>query len=90
MNLQYITLLISALILVILFFMKAKKINFGIRALTAMIFGVAVGAILKNNALIMEPLGTIYVNLIKMLVIPLVISSLISSITTLDNTDKLK
>jgi L-cystine uptake protein TcyP (sodium:dicarboxylate symporter family) len=42
MNLQYITLLISDLILGILFFMKAKKINFGIRVLTAMIFGVVV------------------------------------------------
>jgi Na+/H+-dicarboxylate symporter len=90
MNLQYIALLISALILGILFFMKAKKVNFGIRVLTAMIFSVVVGTILKNNALIIEPLGTIYVNLIKMLVIPLVMASLISSITTLDNTDKLK
>lgn len=89
MNLQYISLLISALILGILFFMKTKM-NFGIRVLTSMIFGVAVGAILKNNALIIEPLGTIYVNLIKMLVIPLVMASLIASITTLDNTDKLK
>ncbi|MEG0774711.1 dicarboxylate/amino acid:cation symporter, partial [Clostridium sp.] len=34
--------------------------------------------------------GTIFVNLIKMLVIPLVMASLISSITTLDNTNKLK
>jgi Na+/H+-dicarboxylate symporter len=90
MNSQYITLLLSVLIIGILFFMKAKKINFGIRVLTAMVFGVAVGAILKSSALIVEPLGTIYVNLIKMLVIPLVMSSLISSITTLDNTDKLK
>ncbi|GLC29149.1 dicarboxylate/amino acid:cation symporter [Clostridium omnivorum] len=90
MNLQYISLLISASILGILFFMKTKKNNFGIRVLTAMIFGVAVGIILKNNALIIEPLGTIYVNLIKMLVIPLVMASLISSITTLDNTEKLK
>ncbi len=90
MNLQYITLLVSAFIISILFFMKAKKINFGIRVLAAMIFGVAAGSILKSNALIIEPLGTIYVNLIKMLVIPLVMSSLISSITTLDNNDKLK
>jgi uncharacterized protein len=90
MNLQYITLLVSALIIGVLFFMKSKKINFGIRVFTAMILGVAVGAILKNSSLIIEPLGTIYVNLIKMLVIPLVMSSLISSITTLDNTDKLK
>jgi uncharacterized protein len=90
MNLQYIALLISAIIMGILFFMNIKKINFGVRVFTAMILGVAIGAIFKNNSLIIEPIGTIYVNLIKMLVIPLVMASLISSITTLDNTDKLK
>lgn len=90
MNLQYITLLISAIIMGILFFMKSKKITLGVRVFTAMFFGVAIGAIFKNNALIIEPVGTIFVNLIKMLVIPLVMASLISSITTLDNTDKLK
>lgn len=90
MNSQYITLLISSVIIGLLFLMKVKKINFGIRVFTAMILGVAIGASFKNNALIIDPLGTIYVNLIKMLVIPLVMASLISSITTLDNTDKLK
>lgn len=90
MNLLYVSLLISAVIIGILSFMKAKKISFGIRVFTAMILGVTVGAILKNNAVIIEPLGTIYVNLVKMLVIPLVMLSLILSITTLDNTDKLK
>lgn len=90
MNLQYITLLISVLVMGILLFMKTKKISLGVRVFTAMFFGVTIGAIFKSNALIIEPVGTIYVNLIKMLVIPLVMSSLISSITTLDNTSKLK
>lgn len=90
MNLQYVTLLISVLVVGILFFMKTKKISLGVRVFTAMFLGVSIGALLKSNALIIEPVGTIYVNLIKMLVIPLVMSSLISSITTLDNTSKLK
>lgn len=90
MNLQYITLLISVLVMGILLFMKTKKISLGVRVFTSMFFGVTIGAIFKSNALIIEPVGTIYVNLIKMLVIPLVMSSLISSITTLDNTSKLK
>lgn len=90
MNSQYITLLISAVIIGLLFFMNVKKINFGIRVFAAMILGVAIGAIFKSSSLIIEPVGTIFVNLIKMLVIPLVMSSLISSITTLDNADKLK
>jgi Na+/H+-dicarboxylate symporter len=90
---QYITLLYSSVIIGLLFLMKVKKVYFGIRVFTAMILGVAIGASFKNRALIIEPVGTIYVNLInliKILVIPLVMASLISSITTLDNTDKLK
>ena len=55
-----------------------------------MIFGVSVGVIFKCDSLLIEPIGTAYVNLIKMLVIPLVVTSLISSVTSLDNTDKLK
>jgi uncharacterized protein len=90
MNLQYITLFVSVIILGLLFFMKVKKVNFGVRVFIAMLLGITVGAIFKNDSLIIEPVGTIFVNLIKMLVIPLVMASLISSITTLDSTDKLK
>lgn len=90
MNLQYVTLLISAIIIGLLYFMKIKNINFGIRVFTSMLLAIAIGAIFKSNSLIVEPLGTIFVNLIKTLVIPLVMASLISSIITLDNNDKLK
>lgn len=90
MNAQYITLLISAVIFGLLFFMQVKKLNFGVRVFIAMVLGITIGAVFKQDSLVIEPLGTIFVNLIKMLVIPLVMSSLISSITTLDSTDKVK
>lgn len=90
MNLQYIVLLVSLLLIGSLFFLKKKKVSFGNRVLIAMVLGVAIGSIFKKNALVIEPLGQIYVNLIKMLVVPLVTTAIISSITNLDDPAKLK
>jgi uncharacterized protein len=90
MNSQYIVLLVSALLIGFLYFLGKKKVSFGNRVLLAMLLGVAVGAIFTKTTLIIEPLGQIYVNLIKMLVIPLVTAAIISSITNLDGPDKLK
>jgi uncharacterized protein len=90
MNSQYIVLLVSALLLGFLYFLKTKKVSFGNRVLLSMLLGVAVGAIFTKTTLVIEPLGQIYVNLIKMLVIPLVTTAIISSITNLDDPAKLK
>lgn len=90
MNSQYIVLLITAILLGFLYFLKKKKVSFGNRVLLAMLLGVALGAVFKKNTLVIEPLGQIYVNLIKMLVIPLVTAAIISSITNLDDPAKLK
>lgn len=90
MNVNVISLLVSLVLLVFLHFLKKKKVSFGNRVLLAMVLGVAVGAIFSKNTLYIQPLGAMYVSLIKMLVIPLVTSSVISSITSLESTDKLK
>lgn len=90
MNSQYIVLLISVLIISFLHFLKKKKVSFGNRVFLAMFLGIAFGAIFKKTTLVIEPIGQIYINLIKMLVIPLVTSAIISSITNLDDPAKLK
>jgi len=87
---EYIVLLISALLLGSLYFLKKKKVSFGNRVLLAMLLGVVIGAVFKKDALIIDPLGQIYVNLIKMLVVPLVTAAIISSITSLDDPSKLR
>ncbi|ERI94787.1 transporter, dicarboxylate/amino acid:cation Na+/H+ symporter family protein [Clostridiales bacterium oral taxon 876 str. F0540] len=87
---EYIVLLISAILLGFLYFLKKKKVSFGNRVLLAMLLGVVIGAIFKKDALIIDPLGQIYVNLIKMLVVPLVTAAIISSITSLDDPSKLR
>ena len=52
--------------------------NIGVQVVIAMILGTAVGAAMGNSATMFAPLGDIFINLIKMLVIPLVAVALIS------------
>lgn len=87
---KYIALLIAFLALGILYFLKQRKVKFGIRVLLAMILGTVIGAAFKENAEIISPIGSIYVSLIKMVVIPLIMSVIISSITSLKSPEQLK
>ena len=57
--------------------------NLGLWILVAMIAGVAVGAIMGDEAKIFAPLGSLFIQLIKMLVVPLVGISIISGTASL-------
>ncbi|ATI48508.1 dicarboxylate/amino acid:cation symporter [Vibrio parahaemolyticus] len=59
--------------------------NIGFQVVVAMVVGTAVGAILGESASMFAPLGAIFINLIKMLVIPLVAVALISGAAGLGN-----
>ncbi len=59
--------------------------NIGVQVVIAMILGTAIGAIMGDAASVFAPLGTIFINLIKMLVIPLVAVALISGAAGLGN-----
>lgn len=52
--------------------------NIGVQVVIAMVIGTIVGAAMGADAAIFAPLGSIFINLIKMLVIPLVAVALIS------------
>lgn len=60
--------------------------NIGVQVVIAMIVGTLVGALMGPKAAVFTPLGTIFINLIKMLVIPLVIVAIISGSASLGNT----
>ncbi|PWI34055.1 dicarboxylate/amino acid:cation symporter [Vibrio albus] len=59
---------------------KSKNLmgNIGVQVVIAMILGTVIGAIMGESAAMFAPLGDIFINLIKMLVIPLVAVALIS------------
>ena len=57
--------------------------NLGFWILVAMVAGVAVGALVGSEAEMFKPLGTLFIQLIKMLVVPLVAISIISGAASL-------
>lgn len=59
--------------------------NSGFQVVIAMILGTAVGAIMGESATVFAPLGIIFINLVKMLVIPLVAVAIISGAAGLGN-----
>lgn len=89
MNL-FIAAFISVVIMIFLYFLKVREVSFSIRVFVGLILGIIAGIVFKENILFIQFLGTTYTSLIKMLVIPLVIVSLIGSITNLKDGEKLK
>lgn len=67
--------------------MKKKSLfqNIGFQILIAMILGTIVGVMMGEGASIFAPLGTIFIHLIKMLVIPLIVISIISGAANLSD-----
>lgn len=67
--------------------MKKKSLfrNVGFQILIAMILGTIVGVMMGEGASVFAPLGTIFIHLIKMLVIPLIVISIISGAANLSD-----
>ena len=57
--------------------------NLGFWILVAMVAGVAVGAVMGEEAKMFAPLGSLFIQLIKMLVVPLVAISIVSGAASL-------
>ncbi len=64
---------------------RDKKLmhNIGLQVVIAMIIGALVGLFMGEGAAIFGPLGTIFIHLVKMLVIPLVVVSIIAGAASL-------
>uniref|UniRef100_UPI004056C0B1 dicarboxylate/amino acid:cation symporter n=1 Tax=Alistipes sp. TaxID=1872444 RepID=UPI004056C0B1 len=63
--------------------MKKLLKNLGVWILIAMLLGILVGVLMGPSAAMFAPLGSLFIQLIKMLVIPLVAISIISGAATL-------
>ncbi len=71
---------------------EMKKNKLAIAIFVSLILSVVIGACLQNNvevAQMFSPLGTIYVNLIKMIMVPLVFSSLILGVSSITDVRKI-
>lgn len=73
--------------------MKPLQAWFGLelwkKVLIGMILGLITGSIMGVNAELIKPIGTLFINAIKMLIVPLVFCSLIVGITSMDDPKKM-
>ncbi len=59
------------------------------KILIGMVLGVIVGTIMGPDAELLKPIGTLFINAIKMLIVPLVFCSLIVGVTSMKDTRKM-
>lgn len=69
--------------------MQKSKLDLWKKILIGMILGIVVGAILGEKAELIKPLGTLFINAIKMLIVPLVFCSLVVGITSMKDIRKM-
>jgi len=75
----------------VLFALKRKcKLNFGFLTILGTVFGVVLGLVFKKHYTYVVAFGTVYVNALQAFVIPLLLVSVIASITNLGSSIKLK
>ena len=71
---------------------NGKKLSLTAKIAISLVLGVIAGIALQNNAAFattyIKPIGTIYLNLIKMIVVPVVLLSITQGITSLQDVRK--
>ncbi|MEF2243455.1 MULTISPECIES: dicarboxylate/amino acid:cation symporter [unclassified Paenibacillus] len=85
---NWISLLVTLVLIGVLHFMAKKRVGFGTRVLLALGFGLGAGILFNIFKLDTEGVGTIgsiYINLIRMIVIPLVFVLVINSVISITN-----
>ncbi len=75
---------------VILFVLRRRGLNFSLLILGALIAGVVVGAAFQGYTDWINPVGKVYVSVLNALVIPLIMVSILSSVTSLGSVARLK
>ncbi len=87
---KIIALLVSLVLFGILMYMAKKKVNFGTRTILAAILGIMVGFAFKGNTEYVKIFGSIYANLLFAIVIPLLFTSIVSTVVSLESIEKMK
>lgn len=66
-------------------FLAYKKIPLLKKMLVALILGAGIGLIFGEKSVVLAPLGTLFLNLLKMIAVPLVLTNLVSGISSMDD-----
>ncbi|QEY24721.1 dicarboxylate/amino acid:cation symporter [Neisseria animalis] len=67
-----------------------KQFSLSTKVAIGFVIGIVLGLIFKEDILIIKPIGTIFLTLIKMIVVPLVFFSIASSVAGIDNIQRLR
>lgn len=70
--------------------LSRRRVNVSILTLVGLVLGVAVGVVFRGHVEYVRPIGRVYLNLLLAIVAPLVIVSILSSITSLGSTAQLR
>lgn len=87
---KFVALAVTLVLFALLMFMAKKKMNFGTRTIVAAILGIIVGFIFKGNTEYVKVFGSIYANLLFAIVIPLLFTSTVSTVVSLESIEKMK
>ena len=93
MNIDWLSAAALAVVLIffiLIYILQKKKVNFTVIILGSLVIGVAVGVIFSGHTSWVMPIGKIYVSTLNAIVSPLIIVSILSSITSLGSTAQLK
>ncbi len=93
MNVSVIDLLALAVTILLFFIayrLRKMKVNFAVLTILALVVGAALGLSFKGHLAYIEPIGAIYVQVITAVVAPLIIVSILSSVTSLGSIRKLR
>ena len=70
--------------------MKQKKMSLALKTFIGFGLGIVIGLIFQERATVLKPLGTIFLNMIKMIVVPLVFCSITAGVASLGDLRKLR
>ena len=71
------------------FYQIWKNIPLWKKIMTAMVLGLATGFTMGPDAVMFKPLGDLFLNAIRMLIVPLVFCSLVSGVTSMNDSSKM-
>lgn len=90
---NWISFLVAIVVIGLLYYLARRRVSFGTRVLLALGLGLVAGIVFNQLSLATDAvntIGRIFVNLIRMIVIPLVLVSVISSIMTISSPSQLR
>ena len=68
---------------------EKKKMKLWAKILIGLVLGLIAGSLLGSKAVYLKPVGTLFINAIKMLIVPLIFSSLVVGVNSLKDPKKM-